>query len=618
MGKILLFYKYVNICNPHEIADFQREICERLSLKGRILIADEGINGTVGGSIESILAYKNIMLQDPLFCDIDFKESEGDSYYFPKLKVKVKKEIVNLGLDKQIYNADNGGIHLDPKEVHNLLNNKPEDLVILDTRNNYEWAIGTFNDAILPDIKNFRDLPEYISSSLDQFKDKQVLMFCTGGVRCERATSYLKSFNVAKSISQIKGGIHRYIEQYPEGHFRGKNYVFDGRIAVKVNDDILSSCFICSIKYDEYTNCFNAKCNKHIVACPACINKYNNTCGQECFDLVNSKSVNVRTIPACAIKNKSELIVLQDYPLDAKNWFKTGGNAKYYISPSNESEFISAFDFAKKNELDFFILGDGANILISDEGFNGLVIKPSLNKISKFNLDANHVGVTAQAGVIFADLINWCLDNGFIGLEEFSGIPGTVGGSVFINIHYFEFLLSNFLLKARVIDIHNGNILNVDNKWFEFGYNYSKLHDKRYCLLDATFKLKIVEGVVAAYNKGRSAEMIRHRRQRYPYQNTCGSFFRNFYENEVTLESNGKKMIYAAYYLDKVGVKGQLKVGKACVSYQHANMIVTTDGAISNDIINLARAMQQVVYDEFGIILKPECRLIGFKKYPLL
>jgi UDP-N-acetylmuramate dehydrogenase len=137
-------------------------------------------------------------------------------------------------------------------------------------------------------------------------------------------------------------------------------------------------------------------------------------------------------------------------------------------------------------------------------------------------------------------------------------------------------------------------------------------------LFDATFKLKRTDALGIAYARGRRVEIIRHRAARYPTKNTCGSFFRNFLPEEVTLESNGKKMIYVAYYLDKIGAKGTLSVGDAIVSHQHANMIVNKGNATSADIITLARTMQQMVADQFTIVPQPECQLLGFIEYPLL
>ncbi len=310
-------------------------------------------------------------------------------------------------------------------------------------------------------------------------------------------------------------------------------------------------------------------------------------------------------------------LIASNVPLHDKNWFHTGGAAHYYAEPATAHDFSNAIAFAQQHAIPLIVLGAGANCLISDAGFDGLVIRPQLNTITTQATSHNNLLVTAGAGVNMPDLIDYCLAHNIIGLEEFSGIPGTVGGSVYINLHYFNFLLEHFLVNATIFDTLTNAIQKVDNSWFDFGYDYSKLHGKKQFLLDATFKLTKTCAIQAAYAQGRSHEIIRHRHARYPRTNTCGSFFRNFHDNEVTVTFNDKKMIYAAYYLDKVGVKGMLQVGAAKVSYQHANMIVNLGNATSTDIINLACAMQERVYNEFGIILQPECQLIGFDEYPL-
>ena len=309
--------------------------------------------------------------------------------------------------------------------------------------------------------------------------------------------------------------------------------------------------------------------------------------------------------------------IQHNIPLADKNWFKTGGPAKFYCQPTTIEELHDAVVWARANNQPIFVLGEGANILISDDGFDGLVIHPNLTQIMH-TTSLTSATVTAGAGTNFGKLIDYCLEHCLLGLEEFSGIPGTVGGSVFINIHYFEFLLGNFLTSAKVIDTVTAEILDVDQAWFNFGYNTTTLHDKRYILAQATFRVKPCTPLEAAFAKGRSTEIIRHRNQRYPTSHTCGSFFRNFYEHEVSLVSNGKKMIFVAYYLDKIGVKGQLTQGGAVVSYKHANMLVNQGTATSRDIIELAKKMQQLVFDNFGILPQAECQFIGFKEHPLL
>lgn len=307
-------------------------------------------------------------------------------------------------------------------------------------------------------------------------------------------------------------------------------------------------------------------------------------------------------------------MIEQNISLHDKNWFGTGGPARYFSQPVDGPEFSAALGFAREQGLDIFVLGQGANILIADHGFDGLVIRPALKQLVCNPVEST---VTAGAGVGLHELIDYCLQNGLVGLEEFSGIPGTVGGSVFINIHYFKHLLSHFLVSAAVVQRVTGAVTTVDNAWFNFGYNQSTLLAGEFYLVSATFKLKPADNLAIAYAQGRRDEMIRHRNQRYPSARTCGSFFRNFHDHEIAVPINGKKIPFIAYYLDKIGIKGELRVGNAVVSYQHANMIVTLDGATSSDVVALARLMQERVFASFGLVPQSECQFIGFLEYPL-
>lgn len=291
MSKIILFYKFVSIECPSDIVLWQKALCQQLELKGRVLIAHHGINATLGGSVEAIDTYKKEMESHPLFGGIDFKESPGGAESFPRLRVVARKSVINMGID---YDADfvkNCGTHLTPKKTHQLLEDRPENLVILDARNTYESAIGKFEDAIVPDIKNFRDFPAYVDANLEQFKDKKVLMYCTGGIRCEPASAYLKQKGIAQEVYQVLGGIHRYTEQYPDGYFRGKNYVFDGRVAMPITQEVLSRCEYCPAVCDEYRNCMNAECNKLFISCDECIGNLKNTCSALCKELLATNKV---------------------------------------------------------------------------------------------------------------------------------------------------------------------------------------------------------------------------------------------------------------------------------------------------------------------------------------
>ncbi len=308
-----------------------------------------------------------------------------------------------------------------------------------------------------------------------------------------------------------------------------------------------------------------------------------------------------------------DMNIQQDIFLQDKNWFKTGGPAAWYAQPETERDMQELISFAAALKKNIVVIGQGANILISDQGIDALVICPNINYLF-VNEDQNKV--TAGAGVSMDDLIVFCLEKGLLGLEVFSGIPGSVGGAIFINLHYFSSLIQHYLISARVIERVTGKIIDVSTDWFEFGYNQSRLHDRNYYLISATFSLSPASQEAIAYARGRRDEIINHRKRRYPLERTCGSFFRNFFPNEVATCAG--QIPHVAYYLDIVGVRRHDGSGQAMVSFQHANMIVTKPGATTADIITVARLMQRQVYAEFGIIPQPECQLLGFSSYPLL
>ncbi|MGA9530318.1 MAG: rhodanese-related sulfurtransferase [Candidatus Babeliales bacterium] len=294
MGTVLLYYSYVAIPYPKQIIKWQKKLCSTLNLRGRIRVAHEGISGTVGGSDLAINRYKKAMKESELFSNMDFNESRGDASCFPRITVVEKKEIVHLGIDPAELPAPQKGTYLAPDELHTVLSHKPNSVVLLDVRNNYESRIGTFQGAITPNIRNFRDLPRYIDTHLDLFKDKDVIMFCTGGVRCPRAVAYLAKKGVSKTVAQIKNGICHYTDHYPDGFFRGKNYVFDYRVALPINNDILTTCDLCPTPCDNYTNCLNGSCNKHFIACAHCLEAYQNSCSQQCLSLIREQKVKTR------------------------------------------------------------------------------------------------------------------------------------------------------------------------------------------------------------------------------------------------------------------------------------------------------------------------------------
>lgn len=280
--RVLLYYQYVNIENPDAFRDEQRALCEELGLLGRILVGPEGINGTIAGSIEATDAYKQRMHADERFAQMQFKEDAHDSIPFRKLKVKTRPEIVTLEAEGAV--PENGGDHLSPQEWHALA--QQEDVVVLDARNEYEWRIGYFKDALLPEIDLFKEFPAWVQEHKDELKDKKVLMYCTGGIRCERASTVVKDITGNDDVYQLEGGIATYGKEIPDGLWQGSMYVFDDRVKVQINDDahhmLVSDCIHCDAQSDNIVNCSNAKCNDRVIICGTCMELSNGACSQEC------------------------------------------------------------------------------------------------------------------------------------------------------------------------------------------------------------------------------------------------------------------------------------------------------------------------------------------------
>lgn len=278
-GEVLLYYCYCEVKDPKLICQWQKELCSTLHLIGKIRVATEGINGTVGGTKTATELYAKAMLSHPTLKIMqaqDFKKSEGGAECFSDLRVGVYKEIVPMGVDPDIISYRLAGIHLEPEEFHKEvkahLENKSlsSDTILLDCRNFYESKIGQFSHCLAPDIRKFSYFPDYVDQNLDLFKDKKVLMYCTGGIRCERGSAYLRSKNVCKEVYQLKGGIHKYLEQFPDGFYRGKLFVFDERYAIAFNKDVISECRYCGCPWDQYQLCSTVFCCQLVLSCTTC------------------------------------------------------------------------------------------------------------------------------------------------------------------------------------------------------------------------------------------------------------------------------------------------------------------------------------------------------------
>lgn len=280
----LLYYCYSTIVDAEQFATDHLQFCKSLNLVGRIIVADEGLNGTVSGTKESCKTYMDTILADPLFAKTDFKTDEVEKPSFIKMHCRYKPEIVHSGLrNPQIINPNKQtGVHLDPKDFMEMKDR--EDVVILDVRSDYEHSLGRFKNAITLDIQNFREFPEKINE-LAKYKDKKILTYCTGGIKCEKASALLLHEGF-KEVYQLHGGIIKYGKEAGGKDFEGKCYVFDNRVAVDVNTTnpaIISQCRNCGSTTPKMINCANPECNEHFTQCDDCGIQLDGACSTDCM-----------------------------------------------------------------------------------------------------------------------------------------------------------------------------------------------------------------------------------------------------------------------------------------------------------------------------------------------
>lgn len=282
--RVLLYYMYVPIENPEEFAAQHLQFCKDLGLKGRILVAGEGINGTVSGTIEQTDQYMKTMKEDARFAEMVFKVDEADVHAFKKMHVRPRSELVTLRLEDDIDPNQITGKHLSPKEFFEAM--QDEETVVIDARNDYEFDLGHFRGAIRPDIKAFRELPEWIRENKQQFEGKKILTYCTGGIRCEKFSGWLVKEGF-EDVGQLHGGIVTYGKD-PEVQGKlwdGQCYVFDERISVPVNQTehvIVGKDYFTGEPCERYVNCANPECNKQIICSEENEHKYLRGCTHEC------------------------------------------------------------------------------------------------------------------------------------------------------------------------------------------------------------------------------------------------------------------------------------------------------------------------------------------------
>ncbi|MCX6297368.1 MAG: rhodanese-related sulfurtransferase [Bacteroidetes bacterium] len=281
------FYRYVIINNPQEVRDNLFLQWNALKIMGRIYIAHEGINAQMCVPEENWEIFKYNLNQDPLFAGMPFKiaiEDDGKSFY--KLTIKVRAKIVADGLDDEAFDVTNVGTHLTAKEFNQAM--EDSDTIIVDMRNHYESEVGKFTGAICPDADTFREELPMVIEELKDKKDKKIIMYCTGGVRCEKASAYLKHHGF-KDVSQLHGGVIDYVRQIKaegiESKFIGKNFVFDERVGERITDDVIAHCHQCGSSCDTHVNCANDDCHLLFIQCEACAEKMNGCCTPECMQI---------------------------------------------------------------------------------------------------------------------------------------------------------------------------------------------------------------------------------------------------------------------------------------------------------------------------------------------
>lgn len=283
------FYKYFQFDNPRLVRDHLYTIWNQLGILGRIYIAHEGINGQISVPTSQLEAFKAA-------CDdLDFMRGnrlnyaiEDDGKSFFKLKITVRNKIVADGLDDSTFDVRDSGIHLNAQSMNEILEHP--DTVVVDMRNHYESEVGHFKNAILPDVTTFRESLPIISDMLADNKEKNVVMYCTGGIRCEKASAYMKHKGY-KNVFQLEGGIIEYTRQVRkeglENKFIGKNFVFDERLGESISNDVIAHCHQCGAPCDDHTNCANDFCHLLFIQCSDCRNKYENTCSPLCQEYLH-------------------------------------------------------------------------------------------------------------------------------------------------------------------------------------------------------------------------------------------------------------------------------------------------------------------------------------------
>lgn len=282
----LSFYKYAHILNTPLFRDHLFILLDELDIMGRIYVSDEGINAQISVLDENWDKMRTALDTIDFLQDIRLNkaiEDNGKSFY--KLVIKIRDKIVADGLDDDSFDVTDRGVHLDAVAFNNLADEP--DTVIVDMRNHYESEVGHFAGSLKPDVETFRESLPIVEDLLIEHKNKNIVMYCTGGIRCEKASAYLKHKGF-DNVHQLEGGIIEYSRQAKaqglENKFIGKNFVFDDRLGERISEDIVAKCHQCGNPSDDHTNCANDACHILFIQCSSCAEKMKGTCSDKCKD----------------------------------------------------------------------------------------------------------------------------------------------------------------------------------------------------------------------------------------------------------------------------------------------------------------------------------------------
>lgn len=286
--KTISFYQYANIGNVPLFRDHFYGLLEPCEVLGRIYVASEGVNGQISVPEDRYIDFCHAMNQITFLENIRHNyaiDDDGKSFY--KLTIKVRPKIVADGLNDKSFDVTNKGIHLSAAEFNAITDR--EDAVVIDMRNHYESEVGHFEGAITPDVETFRESLPLIANMLEEHRDKHIVMYCTGGIRCEKASAYFKHKGFEK-VYQLNGGIIEYARQVQQdglpNKFVGKNFVFDERLGERISSEVIAKCHQCGESCDEHTNCANDQCHILFIQCSDCKDKYDGCCSAKCADFI--------------------------------------------------------------------------------------------------------------------------------------------------------------------------------------------------------------------------------------------------------------------------------------------------------------------------------------------